>query len=453
MAPVRARKIQEVMRYMTARLLRLSLLPALMAFGQAPPSAPTSGGGAGLTLDLLQALARARQYAGQIQSANLTLSMATQDRVQARAATLPQATALSQYIHTQSNGTSSGTFISNDGVHVFNDQAFVHQDVLPIFMRAEQQRAAAAEAVARARVDVASRGLNAVVIQDFYAIADAVRKLDNATLSLTEARQFLDITQKQESGGEVAHADVVKAQIQSQQRQLELNEAQTVIAKAKIALAVLIFPDFQTGYSIKDDLDQADLVPPLPEVRSQAVATNPDIKAASAAVDQAGFDVNIAHYGYLPTVSLDFAYGLNANQLALHNPDGQLLLGNAAQITVNVPVWNWGATKSKVKQAELRQDQARLDLSLTQRTLQGALASAHAEAEAALGQVSFLREGESLAAQSLKLTLLRYQAGEATAFEVTDAQSTVKLARDAHDDGLARYRIALANLRTLMGTL
>jgi outer membrane protein TolC len=49
--------------------------------------------------------------------------------------------------------------------------------------------------------------------------------------------------------------------------------------------------------------------------------------------------------------------------------------------------------------------------------------------------------------------VLRYQAGESTAFEVSDAQSAVKQARDAYDDGLARYRVAQANLRTLMGTL
>lgn len=406
-----------------------------------------------VVIDLQQALARARQYGGQVQSANLTLGLATQDRVQARAAMLPQASALSQYIHTQANGTPSGVFVSNDGVHVFNDQGLVHQDVLPVFLRAEQQRAAAAEAVARARVDIASRGVNAVVVQDFYAIAAALRKLDNATLSITEALQFLNITRKQESGGEVAHADVVKAQLQMQQRQVDLNEAQTALAKARIALAVLIFPDFRTDYSVKSDLDQSEMVPPLPEVQSRAVATNPDVKAAGAAVEEAGYELSAAHYGYLPTISLDFLYGLNANQFAVHNPEGQLLLGNAAQVTVNVPLWNWGATKSKVKQAELRQEQARLDLSLTQRELQAALASAHAEAVGAQGQVNFLREGVNLASQSLKLTLLRYQAGEATAFEVADAQSTVKQARDAEGDGLARYRIALANLRTLMGTL
>lgn len=434
------------------------LLLASIAWGQTPPAPTAAAAPAGpvagpVNMDLQQALARARQYAGQIQTATLTLSQATEDRVQARAAKLPQFSALSQYIHTQANGTPTGVFVSNDGVNVFNQQGLAHQDINPLFMHGEERRAAAEEAAARAKVAVASRGLNAVVIQDFYAVAAAVRKLDNATLSLTDARRFVDITQKQETGGEAAHADVVKAQSQLSQRQVDLSEAETSLEKAKIALAVLIFPDFQTDYSLKDDLDQTDLVPALPEVRAQAVATNPDVKAAIATVDQAGFEVDIAHYGYLPTISVDFFYGLNSNQFAIHNPDGQLLLGNSAQITVDIPVWNWGATKSKVKQAELRQDQARLDLSLTQRELQGALATAHREAEGALAQVSLLREGRDLAAQSLQLTVLRYEAGEATVFEVADAQSTVKDARDAYGDGLARYRVALANLRTLMGTL
>ena len=75
--------------------------------------------------------------------------------MQARAAKLPQFSALSQYIHTQANGTPSGVFVSNDGVHVFNEQGVAHQDVNPLFLHGEERRAAAAEAAARAKVDIA----------------------------------------------------------------------------------------------------------------------------------------------------------------------------------------------------------------------------------------------------------------------------------------------------------
>ena len=78
--------------------------------------------------------------------------------------------------------------------------------------------------------------------------------------------------------------------------------------------------------------------------------------------------------------------------------------------------------------------------------------AAYAEARTALAQIDSLRSSSDLAAESLRLTLLRYQAGEATALEVVDAQTTLAQARNALDDGLSRYRVAQANVQTLTGS-
>jgi outer membrane protein TolC len=193
------------------------------------------------TITLADALTRAKQYGGQIQSANLSVLLAKEDSAQARAGRLPTVSAFNQFIYTEGNGTPSGVFVANDGVHVYNEQAQVHEEVLSIFRRGEIRRAAAAQAVASAKVEVASRGLVATVIQNYYAIAAAEHKLVNARVSLGEAERFLGITQKQEKGGEAAHADVIKAQIQQQQRMRDVQDAQVAIEKAKIALGVAAF--------------------------------------------------------------------------------------------------------------------------------------------------------------------------------------------------------------------
>src|SRR6185369_4900496 len=97
-------------------------------------------------------------------------------------------------------------FVSNDGPHVYNSQAVVHGDIYSPVKRADYLRTQAAEAVARARADVALRGLVATVAQSYFAALSAQRKLANAQQSLREAEQFADITQKQEQAGEVARA-------------------------------------------------------------------------------------------------------------------------------------------------------------------------------------------------------------------------------------------------------
>jgi len=449
---------------MNARCLLCCTLPLVAGAALAQtPQAPVSP----LTITLQDALSRARQYAGQIQSASLNIAQAREDRVQAKANTLPSVNAFNQFIYTEGNGTPSGVFVANDGVHVYNEQAVVHEEVLAQLRHGEINRAMAAEAVARARADVAARGLNFTVAQDYYAIVSAQRKFINAQTSLREADQFLDITQKQEQGGEAAHADVVKAQIARQQRQRDLQDAQLAIEKARIALGVLIFPDLRYDYSVVDDLAQPALLPPLPEAQAKATGASPDLQVAKASIEQSVYDVSVARYQYLPSLAIDVFYGIDANQFAARTdhptdesgrstlPSYQVPyrqnLGYVAQATLNIPVWNWGAIRSKVKQAALKQQQAELDLTLAQRALQGNIASFYQEAQTAQNQIDSLRSSADLAAESLRLTLLRYQAGEANALEVVDAQTTLTQARNAYDDGLVRYRVALANLQTLTG--
>jgi outer membrane protein TolC len=392
--------------------------------------------------------------------------------VQAKAASLPTVSALNQFIYTEGNGTPSGVFVANDGVHVYNEQVVVHEELLALLRRGEIRLAAANEAAAKARADVAARGLRATVIQNYYAIAAAERRLKNTQLSLAEAQSFADISEKQERGGEAAHADVIKAQLTVQQRQRDVQDAQLGVEKAKIILAVLIFPNVgpEVGrdYEIVDDLQQtSNVLPSFAEARGQAFANSPDLHAAEELRRAAQLGTTVARYGYLPSFGLDVFYGINANRFAITSQMGQDTgrstlpnyqvenrrnLGYAAQATLNIPVWNWGAIHSKVKQASLKEQQAELDLSVTQRQLQADLASFYREAQTAQAQVQSLQSSLNLSSESLRLTLLRYQAGEATALEVVDAQNTANQARIAFDDGLVRYRVALANLQTLTGT-
>jgi outer membrane protein TolC len=106
---------------------------------------------------------------------------------------------------------------------------------------------------------------------------------------------------------------------------------------------------------------------------------------------------------------------------------------------------------SKVHQAEYKQDAVKVQLSQTQRQTLGELYAAYNEAMVARDAVDKLRQTAGLATESLRLVNLRYQAGESPATEVVDAQTTLNTARNAYDDGLVRFRLALANLQTLTG--
>src|SRR4029077_16260241 len=106
---------------------------------------------------------------------------------------------------------------------------------------------------ARAKAEVATRGLVVTVTQAYYGFVVAQRKYANVQRAAGEAARFLDISQKLEAGGEVAHADVLKARIQSQQQQRDLQEAHIAMERSRLDLAVLLFPDFNQNFAVVDD--------------------------------------------------------------------------------------------------------------------------------------------------------------------------------------------------------
>jgi outer membrane protein TolC len=174
------------------------------------------------------------------------------------------------------------------------------------------------------------------------------------------------------------------------------------------------------------------------------------LRAALSAFEAAQHDVTAAWGGLLPTLSVDYFYGIDANQFSIKT-DGIRNLGYSGVATLQIPSFSWGADRSKLKQAKLKRDQAQVELTFAQRQLLAHLRQFYSEAETARSALSSLESSAGMAAESLRLTTLRYQAGESTVLEVVDAQNTMTLARNAYDEGQSRYRLAIANLQTLTG--
>jgi outer membrane protein TolC len=413
-----------------------------------------------LTLTLKDALARAQQNAPQFLAAVNDAKSAHEDLRQAKAGLLPSLGVRSEYLGTQGNGTlPSGRFVTSDGVHVYRDWAVVHQDFTAALTRTSYQRAAAGEALSKAKAEIARRGLAATVTRAYYALLTSQRKYATAQLALDQTRHSFDVTQKLERGGEVAHSDTVKAELQLTAQDQAYREAKLAMSTARLDLAVLLFRDFDQNFAIVDDLHLAPALPAFDEVRAMASRENPDLQAASASVKAASLDVSIARQAFLPSLTADMAYGIEANAFALHSTvaaaprDGPLPnLGYFVTVSMNMPVWDWGARMSKLRQAQGKRQQASVELSATQRELLRSLHAIYQEAQTAREQTELLRHAADLAAESLRLNSLRYEAGEATVLELVDAQTTLTQSRNAYDDGLVRYRLALANLQTLTGT-
>jgi outer membrane protein TolC len=427
-------------------------------FQTVAPNSP----GPPLTLTLQDAIQRAQKNSPQFQSAVTAVKLAREDRVQARAAMLPSVSESTQYLNNEGNGISPvGRFVTQDGVHVYREWGVVHEG-LPgsFFVSAGPRSAAYAEALANAGEEIARRGLAMTVTADYYALVVAQREYATAQQGAETAQRFLKIGEALERGGEVAHTDVIRFELQYNQQEQALENAQVAMSNARLNLAVLMFPTLNEDFTVVDDLD---IPPPLPafsEVQTMAQSNNPEIRAAMTAFRQAGLNVSVARAAFYPSFSIDLDYGIEANAFALDSINTDTLgervrqpnLGYFVTYAVDLPVWDWGARFSRLRQAEDRKRLARVNLTFTQRQLLSNLYSFYNEAQAAWKQLDILNSSAHLAARNLQLVTMQYKAGDATVLEVLDAENAVSQARDAYAAGGARYRNALATLQTLTGS-
>lgn len=418
-----------------------------------------------ITLD--EAIARARANAPAFANAVAQARNAKLDQAIARSGLLPNAVYNNQFIYTQGGAglitnpvkaqdpalraTSAPRFIANNAVHEYVSQASV-TETLGLQQFNAVSKASASLAVASADLEVASRGLVASVVGLFYAAATADRRVAVAERAASEAEGLTKLTQQREQAREVAHADVVKAQLQQQQRERDVADAKVNAEKARLELAVLLFPDPRTPYTLKTPESPAP-VPGRADVEAAVAKDNPELRSALASAHLADVNVTAAKLAYLPDLSLNYSYGIDAAQFARYNELGNQNLGYSATATLNIPLWDWFATRDRVRQSEITRSAAKVALSNTQRQLIATLEEDYSEVVTAHDQLQSLDQSVATATESLRLERLAYSAGEALILDVVDAENSLTTAEIAREDGFVRYETALAELQTLTGTL
>ena len=436
------------------------------AQAKAAAQAPATDTPVVITLD--EAIKRAQANEPAFAAAIADSQSAALDRSIARAGLLPTARLYSQDIYTEPNGTfadngegvpsANPKFVANDSRPREYMAQGIAEETLSVAGLAALRRADAAAAMARAELEIARRGLAATVTGLFYGSLAADNKAEIAQRAYQEAKDFHhDHPGSREARrgspcrrdqGATHGAGTMAACLR-----MRLLVAQT----ARLDLGVLLFSDPRTAYT----LQAPQAVPPLApiaDVEAAAAKYSPEMKSALANLDATNADVLGARGALMPTLDLNVIYGIDASQFAVNGPvtSGGVQarnLGYSTSVTVNIPVWDWLSTEHKLKQSEMRRDAARVSLTNTQRRMIADLQSNYAAAQTAQEELDSLDSSVATAAESLRLSELRYKSGEALVLEVVDAQNAYVAAEDAREDGYVRYQNALATLQTLTGTM
>jgi outer membrane protein TolC len=416
-----------------------------------------AGAAAPLTRDEAVRLALAQTSA--FETARYAELIAAEDVKQSRVAFLPRITLPSTVIYNSPTlgpvapGTPRAerfSFISANAVVEYQTVAGASGDIdLAGRLRAALRRSVALLEAARAGTEIARRTLIQAVDDAYYGMALATAKRRSSELSLATTEELARITQLMFAAGEVAEVDVIRARLQVAARRDELDQARVAETVAAGGLRVL------TGYDFATPIEVLDLTSALPDTAdidrfaASAVSARPEFTQFDAQQRAAEQDAKAARAERLPQLSYSINAGFDTESLRpdpLHDHMGVL-----ATVSLTIPIFDWGASRSREQQARLRARSLQSERDLTVRSFTQQFYAARSQALSAASRYQFLSQSVADAERNVQASIARYRSGEAQIIEVTDAQSTLAAQRAALSQALFDYQQARSKLLQVTG--
>ena len=387
-------------------------------------------------LTLEECVRRALAVPSPVSLAQRDREIADRDRVQARAAFLPQAAANLSYIYSSPSqqDRSAISFVAANGLREFVGLAGIFQEIdTSGRIRAEYARAKAGQDAATAGLAIAERDLKRAVAGAYYRLLLARHLVDVIRGALAESESFEGRARLLSEAGEAARADVVKASTQVAFLRQSLTSAELAATLANQDLASFWTGEVEQPLNVVDSFEQA-----LPEPEPSQLASSPFLQRFEFHLLDAqlrGFDAEArrAKANLFPQLSWTFQYGLDVNRIAWSNR------GYAAFASLNVPIFDWFRSSNASKQFSARAAQVTENRAIAERRFSQEYQSALARVKQFYEQVSQSKTQVALAEEDLKLSRVRYEGGEGAALDVVIAQNQLAQARSNRYSSIANY--------------
>lgn len=401
--------------------------------------------GARLSLERAIALAL-QQQASVFRQAELNERIAAEDLQQSRLALLPRLQAAPTVIYTSPLGgraNAGPSFIAANAVAEYQLLFATSGEVdLSGRLRANLRRSRALLTAARAGTAAARRELVLATTEAYYQLALAAARRRAAERNLSTAEEFERITELLLSGGEVASVDLTRARIQTAARREELERAQTDETVATTVLRTLIGDDAAQPIAVDDLLAAAPREDEIERYVAELVRQRPELAQLEAERRAALEEAKLARAERRPQLTYSFGGGSDAGSLFHLGRNA----GVTATVGIAIPIFDWGTSRSRERQATLRAQLAESTLALARRRFGQEFEAARAQALAAIRRARLAGENIKAAERNLQTSIARYRAGEASIIEVTDAQTTLVAQQTALQQAIYDYQVARARL-------
>src|SRR5271165_77176 len=293
----------------------------------------------------------------------------------------------------------------------------------------------------KTRLEVVDR-----VRQAYYAVVEAQSALDSLEASLPfyeETKRLAGENLRRET---ILESSLLGADAQLLKTQNAISDAKDQVATASDKLNDLMGRDIHTAFRVTE-IGAADSEEEAPAaLEERALKNRPDLKKAELQVQQAHYDARAKKAEYIPDVSLALNYATTAN-FANALPSNITFAG--MQLTWEP--WDWGRRREEYAAKQVKEEQAKVAVSATERAILIEVRSAWRQLEQTRRALQLSDATERTARQKLKEVQEQFKREAVLGSNLFSAQSDLASADSRQQQALAAFWQARADLKKAIG--
>ena len=431
--------------------------------------------------DLMQVYQLAREGDPQLSISENNARATREGAVQARAAMLPQISGDATIRRSRSEGpaqrqvpvTDPTTGEITDFLNVsgegatestttsigVNAQQMIYDRSRFTTLRSQQALGRAADF----QVAAAGESLITRTSAAYFNVLVALETLTAAEASETALKKQFDFASKRLEVGLAPITDVHEARAQYDTARANTIVARNAVEDAEQALAEITGEPVASLKALPDDFQ-----PTLPVTRgvdewvATAMDNNPSLKAQREQLASAEANVDTARAGHWPTLYASGGYdrsktrgdsSFSSSVFSSSNDVDSESRGPTIGVTLSVPIFNGGATQSRVRQAIAQRDTASDQLEQQRRALTRNTRAAYQSLVAGISEVEARRSALTSARAAYDASQVGLEVGTRTVLDVLNNQQNLFNAQRAYAQARYNFLQSRLNLEQAAGTL
>jgi outer membrane protein len=405
---------------------------------------------------LMDIVAQAQAGDPEFQSAKFQNKADAEATRQAWARFLPHVHASANYNYTNQDIVSSDNTVYAVGATSYPDYGYDITMDQSIFDYANWTSLRAAKALKResnAQFEAARQDLLLRVVQRYFTVLAASETADAAHSETRAVKEHLDLIDSKHARGAARDAELLDAQARFLQVQAKQVQADAAVRDAIAGLREVTGSSPGTLNVLSDQMVIKPLTPDNPQHWiDMAVANNPRIRAADEAAKRGREQVASERAERYPTVGMQVFSDRHKTLGSLFG-GGSDIQEFGARLKVDVPIYEGGATSSKVREAKDLYEKAISDELHASRSAGREVEEAVDGIKTATSRVSALDASLHAQEQVVAQLASAYHAGVSPSVDYLDAERDLFLARAEYVRSRYDYALDTIKLRHAVGLL